>query len=66
MQWGDSYNQHHGWALWALARHFLHTGDRDWFGITLSANRTYTFTLNSAATAGLIPYSRPATQGNWP
>jgi hypothetical protein len=31
LQWGDSYDQHHGWALWALARHFLHTGDRDWF-----------------------------------
>jgi len=28
---GQSYNQHHGWALWALARHFLHTGDRAWF-----------------------------------
>lgn len=28
---GQSYNQHHGWALWYLARHYLHTGDRDWF-----------------------------------
>ncbi|MBM4143822.1 MAG: hypothetical protein FJ225_09570 [Lentisphaerae bacterium] len=28
---GQSYNQHHGWALWALARHFLHTGDHTWF-----------------------------------
>ena len=28
---GQSYNQHHGWALWALAQHFLHTGDRAWF-----------------------------------
>jgi hypothetical protein len=28
---GQSYNQHHGWALWALARHYLHTGDREWF-----------------------------------
>jgi hypothetical protein len=28
---GSSYNQHHGWGLWALAQHFLHTGDRAWF-----------------------------------
>ena len=28
---GQSYNQHHGWALWYLARHYLHTGDREWF-----------------------------------
>jgi hypothetical protein len=28
---GQSYNQHHGWALWALASHYLHTGDRAWF-----------------------------------
>ncbi len=28
---GPSYNQHHGWGLWALAQHFLHTGDRAWF-----------------------------------
>jgi hypothetical protein len=27
---GD-YNQHHGWALWYLAEHFLLTGDRAWF-----------------------------------
>ncbi|MBN1935521.1 MAG: hypothetical protein JW934_12710 [Anaerolineae bacterium] len=28
---GQSYNQHHGWALWALACHYLHTDDREWF-----------------------------------
>lgn len=26
-----AYNQHHGWALWALAEHFLLTGDKTWF-----------------------------------
>lgn len=26
---GD-YNQHHGWALWCIARHYLLTGDREW------------------------------------
>lgn len=25
------YNQHHGWVVWALAEHFLITGDRRWF-----------------------------------
>ncbi len=27
---GD-YNQHHGWALWYLAEHYLLTRDADWF-----------------------------------
>jgi len=27
---GD-YNQHHGWALWYLAEHYLFTRDEDWF-----------------------------------
>jgi hypothetical protein len=27
---GD-YNQHHGWALWYLAEHYLFTRDADWF-----------------------------------
>jgi hypothetical protein len=31
LETGHSYNQHHGWALWYLARHYLHTGDRQWF-----------------------------------
>jgi hypothetical protein len=32
---GATYNQHHGWALWRLADHFLMTGDREWFaGVT--------------------------------
>jgi hypothetical protein len=26
-----SYNQHHGWALWRLAEHFLYARDREWF-----------------------------------
>lgn len=27
---GDSYDQHHGWVLWALAEHYFHTGDDAW------------------------------------
>ncbi len=27
-----AYNQHHGWALWALCEHYLMTRDDDWFG----------------------------------
>jgi hypothetical protein len=34
---GDSYNQHHGWALWRIARHFLHTGDREWFATVVDS-----------------------------
>ncbi|MDH7601682.1 MAG: hypothetical protein QHI38_05990 [Armatimonadota bacterium] len=28
---GDSYDQHHGWVLWALAEHYFMTGDADWY-----------------------------------
>ena len=28
---GATYDQHHGWALWRLADHYLMTGDREWF-----------------------------------
>lgn len=31
MEVGHSYNQHHGWALWYLAQHYLMTDDREWF-----------------------------------
>jgi len=31
LETGQSYNQHHGWALWYLSRHYLHTGDGEWF-----------------------------------
>ena len=31
LETGHSYNQHHGWALWYLARHYLLTGDDGWF-----------------------------------
>ena len=27
---GDSYDQHHGWALWCLAKHYFLTGDTEW------------------------------------
>lgn len=27
---GESYDQHHGWVLWYIARHFEFTGDADW------------------------------------
>jgi hypothetical protein len=25
------YNQHHGWVLWALSRHYFFTRDKEWF-----------------------------------
>ncbi len=27
---GESYDQHHGWVLWYIARHFQITADADW------------------------------------
>lgn len=27
---GESYNQHHGWVLWAIAEHYFLTRDRAW------------------------------------
>lgn len=27
---GQSYDQHHGWVLWMIARHFELTGDKEW------------------------------------
>jgi hypothetical protein len=27
---GHSYCQHHGWAMWSLAKHYLLTGDKAW------------------------------------
>lgn len=29
-QHGDSYDQHHGWVLWYIAKHFFFTGDEEW------------------------------------
>ena len=28
---GHSYCQHHGWAMWRLSKHYLMTGDKEWF-----------------------------------
>lgn len=27
---GDSYDQHHGWVLWYIAKHYEFTGDKQW------------------------------------
>jgi len=27
---GDSYDQHHGWVLWYIAKHYFYTGDAEW------------------------------------
>lgn len=27
---GQSYDQHHGWVLWYIAKHFFYTGDVEW------------------------------------
>ncbi len=30
VQQGESYNQHHGWALWIIAEHYFLSGDSAW------------------------------------
>ena len=57
---GQSYNQHHGWALWALARHYLHTDDRVWFadvadGVVRAADW---IVRQRQETCGDLPHSR--------
>ncbi len=57
---GHSYNQHHGWALWALARHYLHTGDRAWFAsVADSVVRGAEWIVRQRReTTGDLPHSR--------
>jgi hypothetical protein len=62
---GHSYNQHHGWALWYLARHYLHTGDRDWFaGVVDNVVRGAEWIARQRReTAGDLPHSRGWERG---
>ncbi|MFA6110533.1 MAG: hypothetical protein WDA75_17355 [Candidatus Latescibacterota bacterium] len=63
-----SYNQHHGWVLWALAEHFLLTGDRDWFGrvaASVVAGADWIFRQRQGTLADL-PHSRGWERGFLP
>ncbi|MCL5998491.1 MAG: hypothetical protein M1546_20915, partial [Chloroflexi bacterium] len=69
---GQSYNQHHGWALWALARHYLHAGDREWFaGVADNVVRAAEWIVRQRRetgreTAGDLPHSRGWERGFLP
>ncbi len=65
---GQSYNQHHGWALWALARHYLHTGDREWFaGVAENVVRAAEWIVRQRQeTVGDLPRSRGWEHGFLP
>jgi hypothetical protein len=65
---GQSYNQHHGWALWALARHYLHTGDRAWFaGVAENVVRGAEWIVRQRhETSGDLPHSRGWERGFLP
>jgi len=65
---GHSYNQHHGWALWYLACHYLHTGDREWFaGVVENVLKGAEWiTRQRKLTMGELPYSRGWEQGFLP
>ncbi|HUU58392.1 MAG TPA: hypothetical protein VMZ50_02510, partial [Phycisphaerae bacterium] len=65
---GSSYNQHHGWALWYLGRHYLLTGDDDWFGgvaDSVIAAADWIFRQRKATLAKL-PHSRGWEKGFLP
>jgi hypothetical protein len=68
MEAGQSYNQHHGWGLWSLARHYLHTGDRDWFaGVADSVVRAADWIVRQRRlTTGALPHSRGWERGFLP
>ena len=65
---GQSYNQHHGWALWALARHYLHTGDGEWFaGVADGVVRAADWIVRQRReTSGDLPHSHGWERGFLP
>jgi len=65
---GQSYNQHHGWALWYMARHYLHGGDRNWFaGVADSVVRAAEWIVHQRReTLSELPNSRGWERGFLP
>jgi hypothetical protein len=65
---GRSYCQHHGWALWYLAEHFLFTGDADWFGTVAEsvAKGAEWIIRQRDTTRGDLPHSRGWERGFFP
>jgi len=68
LEQGKSYNQHHGWALWALAEHYFLTRDRHWFSSIadqLIEGAEWVFRQRHA-TRTTLPYSRGWERGFLP
>ncbi len=65
---GSSYDQHHGWALWYLAEHFLLTRDEVWFaGVTDAVVRGAEWIIRQRRnTSGTLPHSRGWERGFLP
>jgi len=65
---GRSYCQHHGWALWCLAEHFLFTGDAAWFGTVVDsvAKGAEWIIRQRKTTQGELPHSRGWERGFFP
>jgi len=65
---GHSYNQHHGWVLWYLTRHYLHTGDRAWFADVVAnvLDGAEWIIRQRRETGGGVPYSRGWERGFLP
>ncbi len=63
-----AYNQHHGWAMWALAEHYLITRDSEWMARTApamvaGADWVFRQRLNTKAP---LPHSRGWERGLLP
>jgi len=65
---GRSYCQHHGWALWYLAEHYLFTGDAAWFGTVVEsvAKGAEWIIRQRQTTRGELPHSRGWERGFFP
>jgi len=65
---GRSYCQHHGWALWYLAEHFLFTGDTEWFGTVAEsvAQGAEWIIRQRQTTQDELPHSRGWERGFFP
>ncbi len=65
---GHSYNQHHGWALWYLARHYLHTDDATWFATVIDnvISGAEWIIRQRRETVGDLPHSRGWERGFLP
>jgi len=65
---GASYCQHHGWALWYLAEHYLFTGDAAWFATVADAvvQGAEWIIRQRRTTQGALPRSRGWERGFFP